>query len=134
MLSETLARELIAAHSRRPHHFGALEGAPSLPLDNPGCGDRVTVWVKLDGETLHLSFEGQGCAISQASASMMADALDGKTRSEAQALSAAFHAMISGETPPGSELGELQALAGVSRLHARRKCALLAWRALGALL
>ena len=144
MLPETLARELIASHSKRPRHVGALANAPFRSLENPSCGDRVTVWIDLGGlnvggEPLTLSFEGQGCAISQASASMMVQALNGKSRAEAAALSRSFRAMILGEVSPGegpprAELGELQALSGVSRLHARRKCALLAWRALDALL
>ncbi|WP_425145677.1 Fe-S cluster assembly sulfur transfer protein SufU [Deinococcus sp.] len=130
MLPEALARELIAAHFKRPHHAHALPDAASAHLENPSCGDQVTVWVRLQGETLELSFEGKGCAISQASASMMTDLLRGQTRQRAGELSAAFRAMIMAQAPPSAELGELQALAGVSRLHARRKCALLAWRAL----
>ena len=130
MLPESLARELITAHHKRPHHFGALAGAPSRRLENQGCGDQVTVWAELREGTLAVSFEGQGCAISQASASMMTDALAGRSRREATALAAQFRAMILGEAAPAAELGELQALAGVSRLHARRRCALLAWRAL----
>lgn len=133
MLPESVARELIAQHQRRPRHVGAQAGAPALRLDNPSCGDVVTLWLA-DGETLQLSFEGKGCVISQVSASMLSAALTGKTRAEARTLSGHFRAMVLGESTPDPSLGELQALAGVSRLHARRKCALLAWRALDALL
>jgi nitrogen fixation protein NifU and related proteins len=133
MLPESVARELIAQHQRRPRHQGVLDGAPWLRLDNPSCGDVVTLWLA-DDEVLQLSFEGKGCVISQVSASMLSAALTGQTRAQARTLSAHFRAMVMGEGEPDPSLGELQALAGVSRLHARRRCALLAWRALDALL
>jgi len=135
MLPETVAREIIASHQQRPRNRGELQGAPQVTLDNPGCGDRVTVWAHLqDGVITDLHFDGKGCAISQASASLMTVALKGRTLTEASAIHAHFRQMVMGETPPTPDLGDLMALSGVSRLHARRKCALLPWRALNAVL
>lgn len=135
MLPETVAREIIASHQQRPRNRGELPGALQRSLDNPGCGDRVTVWARLDGDTIaELRFEGRGCAISQASASLMTAALQGRSRQEAAALGAHFRGMVMGEASPDPALGDLQALSGVSRLHARRRCALLAWNALDGLL
>lgn len=131
MLPETVAREIIASHQSRPRNRGELPGVPFATLENPSCGDRVTVWAQLDGDTIReLRFDGKGCAISQSSASLMTVTLKGKTLAQARALAGAFRGMVMGEAPPVPELGDLQALSGVSRLLARRKCALLAWRAL----
>lgn len=135
MLPEAVAREIIASHQQRPRNRGELAGVPFITLENPGCGDRVTVWAQVDqGVISGLQFDGKGCAISQSSASLMTVALKGHTLDEARQLSASFQRMVMGEGAPAAELGDLQALSGVSRLHARRKCALLAWKALGALL
>ena len=142
MLPETLAREIIASHQQRPRNRGELPGAAWHALDNPGCGDTLTVWLRDGPGGLELRFSGQGCAISQASASLMTVALKGHTPQQARRLSERFRAMVMGGTPPQPDdpkpgdlqLGDLQALSGVSRLHARRRCALLAWRALEALL
>ncbi len=135
MLPETVAREIIASHQQRPRNRGELVGAPFITLENPTCGDRVTVWARLEGGVVaDLHFEGKGCAISQSSASMMTVALKGRTLAEAQALAASFQQMVMGEAAPDALLGDLQALSGVSKLHARRKCALLPWKALGGLL
>lgn len=128
-LPESLAREIISSHQRRPRHVGAQQGAPHAQRQNPGCGDQITVWVSLDDGRLRLSFEGKGCAVSQASASLMAERLSGLTWQEARDVAGQFRAMVQGE-PPADTLGELTALAGVSRLLARRRCALLAWDAL----
>lgn len=131
MLPETVAREIIASHQSRPRNRGELPGVPFATFENPSCGDRVTVWAQLDGETIQeLHFDGKGCAISQSSASLMTVALEGKTLAQARALAGSFRGMVMGEAPPVPELGDLRALSGVSRLLARRKCALLAWRAL----
>lgn len=131
MLPDALAKQIIADHQRRPRHTGALDGIEGVTLDNPGCGDQVTVWADVqDGRIAALTFGGKGCAISQSSASLMTVALTGKTVPEAQALAGQFRAMVMGEEPGDPQLGDLLALAGVSRLHARRRCALLAWRAL----
>ena len=134
LLPETLAREIITSHHKRPRHLGSQPGEPHAALTNPGCGDQVTVWAAQTGGVLHLTFEGQGCAISQASASLMTGLLNGKTPQEAQELAGQFRAMVVQGAAPADELGDLAALAGVSKLHARRKCALLAWNALDAAL
>ena len=138
MLPESVAREIIASHQQRPRNRGELVGAPFITLENPTCGDRVTVWVRLEGDTIaDLHSDGKGCAISQSSASLMTVALKGRTRTEARALAATFREMVMGEAAPGRAdppLGDLMALSGVSRLHARRKCALLPWQALEGLL
>jgi nitrogen fixation NifU-like protein len=131
VLPDALSRQIIADHQRRPRHTGALDGVAGVTLDNPGCGDQVTVWADVqDGRIGHLTFSGKGCAISQSSASLMTVALTGRTVPEARALAGQFRAMVMGEEPGDPQLGDLLALAGVSRLHARRRCALLAWRAL----
>nr|WP_255676515.1 SUF system NifU family Fe-S cluster assembly protein [Deinococcus sp. 23YEL01] len=130
-MPDALSRQIIADHQRRPRHTGALDGVAGVTLDNPGCGDQVTVWADVqDGRIGHLTFSGKGCAISQSSASLMTVALTGRTVPEARALAGQFRAMVMGEEPGDPQLGDLLALAGVSRLHARRRCALLAWRAL----
>ncbi|GAA4017192.1 SUF system NifU family Fe-S cluster assembly protein [Deinococcus rubellus] len=128
-LPDALAREIISSHQQRPRNVGTLPDAAHAERQNPGCGDQITVWVQLSGEHLRLSFEGKGCAISQASASLMTERLGGLTRQEAADVAAQFRAMVQGE-PPAETLGELAALAGVSKLLARRRCALLAWDAL----
>ncbi|MEW6422010.1 MAG: Fe-S cluster assembly sulfur transfer protein SufU [Deinococcota bacterium] len=131
MLPEALARQIITDHSQHPRGRGEIAGAPHAALDNPGCGDQVTVWARVEGgRLLAVRFTGRGCAISQASASLMTQALSGKPLEEVHALTTRYRAMVMGEGPPDPALGDLVALAGVSRLHARRKCALLAWRAL----
>lgn len=131
MLPETVARQIISDHAGRPRGKGEIVGAPHAALDNPGCGDQVTVWLRLeDGRLAEVRFTGRGCAISQSSASLMTQTLGGRTLEEVRALAAQYRAMVMGEAPPDPLLGDLAALAGVSRLHARRKCALLAWRAL----
>ncbi len=131
LLPETVAKQIIADHQRRPRHTGALDGVPGVTLDNPGCGDQVTVWADVQGGRIgQLTFSGRGCAISQSSASLMTVALTGKTLPEVRALAGQFRAMVMGDAEGTPDLGDLLALAGVSRLHARRKCALLPWRAL----
>ncbi|WP_424951609.1 Fe-S cluster assembly sulfur transfer protein SufU [Deinococcus sp.] len=135
MLPETVAREIIASHQQRPRNRGELVGTPFITLENPTCGDRVTVWVNLEGGVIaDLRFGGKGCAISQSSASLMTVALKGKTLKEARAVADSFRQMVMGQAEPSAGLGDLQALSGVSRLYARRKCALLPWRALDGLL
>jgi nitrogen fixation NifU-like protein len=139
-LPDNVAKQIIADHQARPRHRGELPGAPHATQDNPGCGDQVTVWAQVEGDRLAaLSFTGRGCAISQASASLMTAALTGRTLAQARELSGQYRAMVLGETG-GAEgggdpaLGDLLALAGVGRLLARRRCALLAWNALDAAL
>lgn len=127
-------QELILDHYRRPRNHGALEHpSGAATTRNPLCGDEITLQVELDGDTLRsLRFSGQGCAISQASASIMTQLLTGRSVRDAGALAAAFTRMVDGDAAAADDptLGEARALAGVARLPVRQKCALLAWTAL----
>ena len=130
-----LYQEVILDHNRRPRNFHALAGAShSAEGYNPLCGDRLTLYLKLEGQTIaDVSFEGGGCAISKASASMMTDALKGRTIAEATALFERFHRMVT--TPPDQaveDMGKLSSLAGVREFPIRVKCASLAWHTLRA--
>lgn len=133
-----LYQELIIDHGRHPRNFGRLEGADHHAEGyNPLCGDRLTVHLKMaDGIIEAAGFEGVGCAISTASASLMTEALQGKTAAEAEALFAAFRALVTGAAPPSPTvpLGKLAALAGVREFPVRVKCATLAWHTLEAAL
>lgn len=133
-----LYQEVIIDHSRHPHNFGALDQANHRAEGfNPLCGDMLTVYLKLvDGVIEAASFEGEGCAISTASASLMTDALKGKTKAEAESLSASFRALVTGadEAPGAFALGKLEVLAGVQEFPVRVKCATLAWHTLHAAL
>jgi nitrogen fixation NifU-like protein len=129
-----LYQSVILDHSRSPRNFGALEGASAEGSgNNPMCGDAVTVWVRMDGDTIadvrFATPPGVGCAISKASASIMTTAVRGKTRGEAEALFARFHDLVTGK-PSTDGLGSLAAFGGVSRFPIRVKCATLAWHAL----
>lgn len=128
---ESLYKDVILEHYRRPHNSGRLEDASHVQEGmNPSCGDELTLYLRVVGGRIdEVTFEGEGCAISQASASLMTDALQGVSVDEAAALSRAFKAMIHGE-PPAKELGDLALLQGISKLHARVKCATLAWTTL----
>ena len=130
-----LYQEVILDHNRRPRNFHALADAShSAEGYNPLCGDRLTLYLKVDnGVVTDVSFEGAGCAISKASASLMTDAVKGKTVAEAQALFDRFHRMVT--TPPEEpveDLGKLSALAGVREFPVRVKCASLAWHTMKA--
>ena len=125
-----LYQEVILDHNRRPRNFHALADASHTAEGyNPLCGDRLTLYLKVNGETIEdVSFQGAGCAISKASASLMTDAIKGRTRAEAQALFERFHRMVT--TPPDQpveEMGKLSSLAGVREFPVRVKCASLAW-------
>ena len=132
-----LYQEVILDHNRRPRNFRRLE-APSHHADghNPLCGDRLALDLRVeDGTILDVGFEGAGCAISRASASMMTDAVKGRAVPEALALMERFHAVVT--TPPDcpvEDLGKLSCLAGVREFPARVKCASLAWHTLKAAL
>jgi len=132
-LSE-LYQEVILDHNRRPHNFRVIEGATKQEGYNPLCGDRLTLYVSLDGGVIKdVAFQGSGCAISKASASLMTDALKGKTADEARALFDQFHAMITSDhTVPAADLGKLSVLAGVREFPTRIKCASLAWHTMKA--
>ena len=131
-LLEELYRETIMQHAQRPHNFGPLEEATvKVGGHNPSCGDRIELYLKVEeGRIAEARFTGQGCAISQSSASMMTDLIRGRTLDEALELEKKFKAMVVEGEPPAPELGDLSALQGVAKLHARVKCATLAWNAL----
>ena len=130
-----LYQEVILDHNRRPRNFRALD-APSRTQEgyNPLCGDRLTVYVKLAGDVIEdVTFQGTGCAISKASASLMTDALKGKTVVEARAIFDRFHEMVTSSPDlPAADLGKLSVLAGVREYPTRIKCASLAWHTLKA--
>ncbi len=128
-----LYRDVILDHNRRPRNFGGLAGADAtIEGFNPLCGDRLTLRLKLADERIaDLRFEGQGCAISTASASLMTEAVKGKSRAEALALFERVHALLTDDAAPVDEdLGKLAALSGVREFPARVKCASLCWHTL----
>lgn len=128
-----LYREVVVEHKRAPRHFGHLASPTNQARGhNPQCGDNLTVEVQVaHGQLLDLAFEGEGCAICIASASMMSEAVAGKDVEHARALHRRFRAVLIGEQEPGdAELGKLASLAGVRRYPSRIKCALLGWHAL----
>jgi nitrogen fixation protein NifU and related proteins len=135
-----LYQETILDHSRRPRNHHELPGARSAEGYNPLCGDQARVYVALDGDRIaDLTFTGKGCSISTASASMMTEALKGRTRQEAEALFERFHALITSvpdqaRDTPAPELGKLAVFSGVSEFPVRVKCASLAWHTLKAAL
>lgn len=134
-----LYQQLIIDHSKRPRNKGTLPGATRTAAGhNPLCGDRVTVFLKLEGDRIvDVKFEGVGCAICTASASLMTEKLKGLTESQVQAMFHRFHDLLTGQ-PQGKsdfdELGKLAALAGVRRFPIRVKCATLPWHTLKAAL
>ena len=131
-LSE-LYQDVIFDHAKTPRNCHVLDCANRQAEGyNPLCGDQVTVYLKVDnGVVVDLSFEGSGCAISTASASLMTEALKGKTIAEVEHLFVDFHQMVTtANDAPHPQLGKLEALAGVSEFPARVKCATLAWHAL----
>jgi nitrogen fixation NifU-like protein len=132
-----LYRDVILDHNRRPRNFGGLEAADaSAEGFNPMCGDRLTLRLKLADDTISdIRFEGSGCAISTASASLMTEAVKGKTRAEALQLFDRVHQLLTDDAAPTpAELGKLAALSGVRQYPARVKCASLCWHTLGAAL
>ena len=129
-----LYQEVILDHSRRPRNRGQLgEGAVHVHGDNPSCGDELDLWVAFsaDDRIEDVKFSGQGCAISQASASMMTARIKGRAASEAARVAGEVHEMLTSATAaPPVDLGELQLLGGVRQFPQRVKCAALGWRAL----
>jgi nitrogen fixation NifU-like protein len=130
-----LYQEVILDHNRAPRNFRRLEGSSHHAEGyNPLCGDRVTVFLKVDDDRIsEITFEGSGCAISKASASLMTDRLKGSSLAEARTLFDRFHKMVT--TPSNlevEELGKLSALAGVREFPVRVKCASLAWHTMKA--
>ena len=131
-----LYQEVILDHSRRPKNVGVLPGADHTAEGyNPLCGDRLSVSLKMDGDVItDVRFQGSGCAISRASASLMTDSVKGKSVPEMQRLFEQFHQMVTGEadSPPIDALGKLKVFAGVREYPTRVKCATLAWHTLRA--
>ena len=130
----SLYQEVILDHNRKPRNFGRLEGADrKIEGYNPLCGDHYTFYLKLDGDMVTaIAFEGSGCAISKASASMMSTIVKGKKKAEFDVLFERFHNLVTGHpmTEENAELGKLEAFSGVSEFPARVKCATLAWHTL----
>ncbi len=133
-----LYQEVIFDHNRNPRNFRVMENADrEVEGFNPLCGDRLTLFLKLDGDEItDVSFQGSGCAISTASVSLMTEIIKGKTEAEADALFKKFHEMTTGkdESIDLEAIGKLAVLAGVREYPARVKCATLAWHTLDAAL
>ncbi len=134
-----LYQEVILDHSKKPRNLREIAGARHADGHNPLCGDKATVYVTLSGDLIQdMSFVGRGCSISTASASMMTEALKGKTIIEAEALFERFHALITGDPsqPPrhAEGLGKLAVFSGVCEFPVRVKCAALPWHTLRAAL
>ena len=132
-----LYQEIILDHNKRPRNFREMQGCTCEAEGlNPLCGDEVKVFVEMtDGKLADVAFQGQGCAISRASASMMTGKTKGRTEKEARGLSAQVREMLVGpEAEPPRELGDMAALSGVRKFPARIKCAMLPWHTLEAAL
>ncbi len=133
-----LYQQVIVDHSKRPRNFRIIEQA-NRKVDgyNPLCGDRITLYLTMEGDVVRdISFQGAGCAISTASASLLTEALKGKSLKDAEALFESFHELVTGLTPGHTEpkLGKLEAFSGVCDYPTRVKCATLAWHTLRAAL
>lgn len=134
-----LYQEVILDHNKTPRNFRVMDH-PDRKIEgfNPLCGDHYTVYLKLTGDIINdISFEGAGCAISKASASVMSSMIKGKTKAEAEEMFNRFHKLVTGELDPTDEIetfGKLAAFSGVSEFPARVKCASLAWHTLHAAL
>jgi nitrogen fixation NifU-like protein len=132
--SDDVYQELILRHYRNPARRGDMDAPDAVvTMRNPTCGDDIVLQLRVvDGRIEDILFKGQGCAISQASASMMSGLVLGKSFAEAEPLLGRFRAMLRGDAEAARDktLGDLRALAGVSRLPRRVKCAMLAWDAL----
>jgi nitrogen fixation NifU-like protein len=135
-----LYQDVILEHNRSPRNFHRMDDADGHAEGrNPLCGDQLTVWLKLSGDRVSdVSFEGSGCAISKASASLMTTAVKGKSRAEVNQLFEQFHEIVTGRSVPSNEsrlaLGKLAVFSGISSFPVRVKCATLSWHALKAAL
>jgi nitrogen fixation protein NifU and related proteins len=128
-----LYRDVILDHNRQPRNFGRLDPADATADGhNPLCGDRLTVWLRLSGDTItDIRFEGKGCAISTASAPLMSEAVKGRDRSAVHELFTHIHALLTQpDAPVDASLGKLAALSGVREFPSRVKCASLCWHTL----
>jgi len=131
----SLYQEVILDHSKRPRNFHLLENADHHAQGyNPLCGDKVTIYLHMEGDRIaDISFQGSGCAISTASASILTETLKGKTRAEAEALFEVFHNLVTGHPVNSADapaLGKLAVFSGVAEFPVRVKCASLAWHTL----
>lgn len=126
-----LYQEVILDHSRSPRNFRRLEGANRVAQgQNPLCGDQIALFVEFDGERVRdIGFQGSGCAISKASASILTEAVKGRTVAEIKAMFDRVHDLVTRGTATTEDLGKLAVFAGVHRFPARVKCAMLAWHA-----
>ena len=132
-----LYRDVILDHNRRPRNFGRIDPSDShAEGHNPLCGDRLTVWLRLKDDRIEdIRFEGKGCAISTASASLMTEAVKGKDKTTVQSLYDRIHSLLTRQDAvPDASLGKLAALSGVREFPARVKCASLCWHTLNAAL
>jgi nitrogen fixation NifU-like protein len=132
-----LYRDVILDHNKRPRNFGRIEQSDShAEGHNPLCGDRLTVWLRLKDDRIEdIRFEGKGCAISTASASLMTEAVKGKDKRTVQSLYGRIHSLLTQQnTVADASLGKLAALSGVREFPARVKCASLCWHTLNAAL
>lgn len=135
-----LYQDVILEHNRSPRNFRRMDNADShAEGSNPLCGDQLTVWLKLSGDRVSdVSFEGSGCAISKASASLMTTAVKGKSRAEIDRLFRQFHEVVTGKSAlqdeSRGELGKLAVFSGIASFPVRVKCATLSWHALRAAL
>lgn len=131
---DSVYQELILRHYRSPAHRGDMDAPDAVvTMRNPTCGDDIVLQLRVDGDRIQdVRFKGQGCAISQASASMMSGLIAGKTFAEAEPILARFRDMLHGDADAAKDksLGDLRALSGVSKLPRRVKCAMLPWDAL----
>lgn len=129
-----LYQQVILDHSKNPRNFKVLDSANRVAEGfNPLCGDNFKVFMIMENDVVRdLAFQGSGCAISKASASMMTEALKGKSKEEAKAVFQQFHEMVTSGLPKIDELGKLGVFAGVAKFPSRVKCAILAWHALAA--
>lgn len=127
-----LYQEVIIEHGSNPRHFTKLECPTCTGYGyNPLCGDQITLDLKIEGDSLiQMGFQGQGCAISMASASLMCESLTGKTITQAQQAFELFHTLLTTQVEPDEKLGKLAVLSGVREFPARVKCATLAWHTL----
>ena len=134
---DDIYQEIVLEHSRKPRNFRKLEEADRIQEGyNPLCGDQYTIYISIDGDTISdISFQGAGCAISKASASMMTEELIGKTKNQASRIFEAFRSMITKDNENiTEELGDIEVLQGVSQYPTRIKCATLSWHAMHAAL
>lgn len=136
---QDLYHQVIIDHSKRPRNFRTLEGGNHAQGYNPLCGDRVTIYLTLENDVVtDISFQGTGCAISTASASLLTETLKGKTRAQVEAMFKRFHELVTegekAQAADAPELGKLAVFSGVSNYPARVKCASLAWHTLRAAL